>query len=110
MPAYSSSSLTRLLEGYCLAARAEARSPMTIQLATRAVGRFSAWLSASGRYEGGGAVRRSAGQDRDPVEQLPTNFGGGRTRSMLAFHHLFSGVRPRELPTELPLTPAPGKH
>jgi len=32
-----------------------------------------------------GAVRRLAGQGGDPVVQLQTNFGGGKTHSML-FH------------------------
>ncbi len=29
--------------------------------------------------------------------QLQTNFGGGKTRSMLALYHLFSGIAPTEL-------------
>ena len=29
--------------------------------------------------------------------QLQTNFGGGKTHSMLALYHLFSGTPPREL-------------
>ena len=37
-----------------------------------------------------GAVRRLAGQNGDPVVQLQTNFGGGKTHSMLALFHLFS--------------------
>ena len=44
-----------------------------------------------------GAVRRLAGQGGDPVVQLQTNFGGGKTHSMLALYHLFSGVAPAEL-------------
>ena len=44
------------------------------------------------------AVRRLAGRGGDPVVQLQTNFGGGKTHSMLALYHLFSGVAPRELP------------
>ena len=44
-----------------------------------------------------GAVRRLAGQGGDPVVQLQTNFGGGKTHSMLALYHLFSGVAPTEL-------------
>jgi predicted AAA+ superfamily ATPase len=44
-----------------------------------------------------GAVRRLAGQGGDPVVQLQTNFGGGKTHSMLALYHLFSGVQPNEL-------------
>ncbi len=44
-----------------------------------------------------GAVQRLAGQDGDPVVQLQTNFGGGKTHSMLALYHLFSGANPSEL-------------
>src|SRR3990170_1164593 len=44
-----------------------------------------------------GAVRRLASQGGDPVVQLQTNFGGGKTHSMLALYHLFSGIDPREL-------------
>src|ERR1700752_1436180 len=44
-----------------------------------------------------GAVRRVAGKGGDPVVQLQTNFGGGKTHSMLALYHLFSGVAPSEL-------------
>lgn len=42
-------------------------------------------------------VRRLTGQGGDPVVQLQTNFGGGKTHSMLALYHLFSGVNPSEL-------------
>ena len=38
-----------------------------------------------------GAVRRLTGSGGDPVIQLQTNFGGGKTHSMLALYHLFSG-------------------
>ncbi|MDO8432078.1 MAG: Swt1 family HEPN domain-containing protein [Candidatus Binatus sp.] len=46
-----------------------------------------------------GAVRRlSAGDNSgDPVVELQTNFGGGKTHSMLALYHLFSGVPPSDL-------------
>ena len=44
-----------------------------------------------------GAIRRLAGEDGDPVIQLQTNFGGGKTHSMLALYHLFSGVSLGEL-------------
>ena len=44
-----------------------------------------------------GAVRRLAGGGGDPVVQLQTNFGGGKTHSMLALYHLFSGIAPTEL-------------
>ncbi len=44
-----------------------------------------------------GAVQRLARGDGDPVVDLQTNFGGGKTHSMLALYHLFSGVAPREL-------------
>lgn len=39
-----------------------------------------------------GAVRRVSGQGGDPVVQLQTNFGGGKTHSMLALYHLCSGT------------------
>ncbi len=45
-----------------------------------------------------GGVRRISGNGGDPVVQLQTNFGGGKTHSMLALYHLFSGVAPGELP------------
>src|SRR5262245_60844751 len=43
-------------------------------------------------------VERLAGKGGDPVVELQTNFGGGKTHSMLALWHLFSGTRPAELP------------
>ena len=43
-------------------------------------------------------VQRISGNGGDPVVQLQTNFGGGKTHSMLALYHLFSGVAPGELP------------
>lgn len=43
------------------------------------------------------ALRRISGQGGDPVVQLQTNFGGGKTHSMLALYHLFSGVKPSDL-------------
>jgi len=44
------------------------------------------------------AVRRLSGAGGDPVVQLQTNFGGGKTHSMLALYHLFSGRPLTELP------------
>ena len=38
-----------------------------------------------------GSLQRIAGLGGDPVVQLQTNFGGGKTHSMLALYHLFSG-------------------
>jgi predicted AAA+ superfamily ATPase len=43
-------------------------------------------------------VQRISGKGGDPVVQLQTNFGGGKTHSMLALYHLFSGVAPGDLP------------
>ena len=43
-----------------------------------------------------GAVHRITGRGGDPVIQLQTNFGGGKTHSMLALYHLFSGTAPHE--------------
>lgn len=45
-----------------------------------------------------GAVQRLSGNGGDPVVQLQTNFGGGKTHSMLALYHLFSGTAPEEMP------------
>jgi predicted AAA+ superfamily ATPase len=45
-----------------------------------------------------GSVRKLAGTGGDPVIQLQTNFGGGKTHSMLALYHLFSGVTATDLP------------
>jgi len=44
-----------------------------------------------------GSVRRISGQGGDPVVQLQTNFGGGKTHSMLALYHLFSGTKLSDL-------------
>jgi len=44
-----------------------------------------------------GGIRRLKGEGGDPVVQLQTNFGGGKTHSMLSLYHLFSGVNPSEL-------------
>ena len=44
-----------------------------------------------------GGVRRMTGRGGDPVIQLQTNFGGGKTHSMLALYHLFSGTPPSDL-------------
>lgn len=44
-----------------------------------------------------GALQRIAGKGGDPVIELQTNFGGGKTHSMLALYHLFSGTALGEL-------------
>src|SRR6266566_2614547 len=44
-----------------------------------------------------GAVRRLADEGGDPVVQLQTNFGGGKTHSMLALYHLFAGAKTSDL-------------
>jgi predicted AAA+ superfamily ATPase len=44
-----------------------------------------------------GGVQRITGTGGDPVVQLQTNFGGGKTHSMLALYHLFSGANAGEL-------------
>ena len=52
-----------------------------------------------------GAVQRLAGQGGDPVVQLQTNFGGGKTHSMLALYHLFAdGVSPNASPPPIRFT------
>jgi hypothetical protein len=44
------------------------------------------------------AVRRFRKEGGDPVVELQTNFGGGKTHSMIALHHLAAGYKPNELP------------
>src|SRR5580704_16506000 len=44
------------------------------------------------------ALLRLAGNGGDPVVELQTNFGGGKTHSMLALWHLFAGVPAGQLP------------
>ncbi|MBC2711122.1 MAG: ATP-binding protein [Desulfosarcina sp.] len=50
------------------------------------------FLTESLSYLLSGAVQRLSGKGGDPVVQLQTNFGGGKTHSMLALYHLFSGT------------------
>jgi predicted AAA+ superfamily ATPase len=45
-----------------------------------------------------GAASRLSGGGGDPVVQLQTNFGGGKTHSMLALYHMVSGVNAADLP------------
>nr|MDP9484837.1 Swt1 family HEPN domain-containing protein [Actinomycetota bacterium] len=51
----------------------------------------------------GNALRRLSGAGGDPVVELQTNFGGGKTHSMLALYHLFSGTLASELSGVEPL-------
>ena len=52
------------------------------------------------------AWERLAGSGGDPVVELQTNFGGGKTHSMLALYHLFSGqVLPQDVPGMETLVP-----
>jgi predicted AAA+ superfamily ATPase len=44
------------------------------------------------------ALRRLSSQGGDPVVELQTSFGGGKTHSMLALYHLFSGTPASDLP------------
>jgi len=44
-----------------------------------------------------GGLRRLAAKGGDPVVQLQTNFGGGKTHSMLALYHLFGGANVSDL-------------
>ncbi len=49
------------------------------------------------------ALRRLSGQGGDPVIELQTNFGGGKTHAMLALYHLCFGVTAKDLPGMEPL-------
>ena len=57
-------------------------------------------------------IARLAGQGGDPVIGLQTNFGGGKTHTMLALYHLGgaaeAGYRPENLPGLRPLFDAAG--
>ncbi|MGE3798899.1 MAG: DUF499 domain-containing protein, partial [Thermomicrobiales bacterium] len=44
------------------------------------------------------AFNRLHGKGGDPVLELQTNFGGGKTHSMIALYHVASGIDPRTLP------------
>ena len=45
-----------------------------------------------------GAAKRLSGGGGDPVVELQTNFGGGKTHSMLALYHMVSGTPVADLP------------
>ena len=45
-----------------------------------------------------GAARRLSGTGGDPVVELQTNFGSGKTHSMLALYHMAGGTPARDLP------------
>ena len=44
-----------------------------------------------------GAAKRLSGTDGDPVVELQTNFGGGKTHSMLALYHMVGGTAIEDL-------------
>lgn len=45
-----------------------------------------------------GAAKRLSGAGGDPVVELQTNFGGGKTHSMLALYHMVGGTASQDLP------------
>ena len=45
-----------------------------------------------------GAARRLSGGGGDPVIELQTNFGGGKTHSLIALYHLASDAAAKDLP------------
>ena len=45
-----------------------------------------------------GAAKRLSDAGGDPVVELQTNFGGGKTHSMLGLYHMFSGTPAHDLP------------
>ena len=57
-----------------------------------------------------GALKRIGGDVGDPVVELQTNFGGGKTHSMLALYHLFSGVETAGLEGIEPVLKEAGIH
>jgi len=55
-----------------------------------------------------GALERLSGRGGDPVVELQTNFGGGKTHAMLALYHLFGGTPATALPGIEPILKATG--
>ncbi|MDJ1180775.1 Swt1 family HEPN domain-containing protein [Roseofilum sp. BLCC_M91] len=49
------------------------------------------------------ALRRLSGQGGDPVIELQTNFGGGKTHAMLALYHLCQALQISDLPGMEPI-------
>jgi predicted AAA+ superfamily ATPase len=49
------------------------------------------------------ALLRLSGKSADPVIELQTNFGGGKTHAMLALYHLCMGVQAKDLPGMEPI-------
>jgi predicted AAA+ superfamily ATPase len=49
------------------------------------------------------ALRRLSGQGGDPVIELQTNFGGGKTHAMLALYHLCQAIQISDLPGMEPI-------
>jgi predicted AAA+ superfamily ATPase len=49
----------------------------------------------------GQAATRITGGGGAPVVNLQTNFGGGKTHSMIALYHLLSGLSPAQFPQEV---------
>jgi predicted AAA+ superfamily ATPase len=47
------------------------------------------------------ALRRTSGQGGQPIINCQTNFGGGKTHSLIALYHLFSGISAADLPSEI---------
>ena len=55
------------------------------------------------------ALQRLGGSGGDPVVDLQTNFGGGKTHSLLALYHLFSGAPVSDLVGIEPVLQAAGR-
>ncbi len=54
------------------------------------------------------ALKRLSGQGGDPVIELQTNFGGGKTHAMLALYHLCQARQTSDLPSMEPVFQATG--
>lgn len=55
-----------------------------------------------------GGLERLSGMGGDPVVELQTNFGGGKTHAMLALYHLFGGTATTDLAGLEPILKAVG--
>ena len=47
------------------------------------------------------ALKQIAGTGAQPIVNCQTNFGGGKTHSLISLYHLFSGIDPSTLPDEI---------
>src|SRR5918999_774675 len=105
---FSTDQTYRALDSMKLLLQAVSAGEQARELERQAVDVLRTKFSEQARTEGlrvllGNALRRLSGAGGDPVVELQTNFGGGKTHSMLALYHLFSGTLASDLAGVEPL-------